>query len=920
MFELLFWLLAILGVVALVRHDNRRRAQMQAAHEQQAFTATQPNVGDELIATRVEQLAQSAKDSTESEVLHRAAQSIRLGMQVLMVKGSKKGTVPTQVAQNAPSLTNVDATPASTKPSEPAGPSLAERSQKLIQNVNVLLYLGAFLIVIAAGTFVGSNYGSIDSMTKVLLLGLLTAAFYGSGLGLFKFTKRFQPAGVTFAAIGLLMVPLVGLAVQALLYDGQPTAMIWVITTAVALVMQIATYMLLRKSYIAYFAALTTVSLFQSLTATLDAPVYWYGWTMLFTSLVYILLARAVKDKQLMSALDTSAQVFVPLSVGLSVLGWSEFGTWAIGTQLVLTSAFYLTCAGLRNFDETDAEVTYLALATSLFPLGFSLVLYSRGVARWVIAALLLIVAISYVAGDKFAPEARHRPIYASLAVVLCLIAPFVPMDGHQGTVLAIGSAIVLVGHYVLTRRHEVYLAFLVALTTLPYLVLAYLAAGSWPIGKVALVYAVLAFPLAVTSRYVLRKLDFEVADTQDAAVVIWTVGASMAAFALDWRDWSASVILVSSLSYFFLALTQTPQLILGATASLTVGLLVAGSVLAWSIPVQFSLHLASAVLMYGLYRLVPNFAKRPRLMGAAYGAGLAVAYFFALSSDQLALQSASVLPVMLLLATSFVEREKRVPVGLAVAASYTVLLRVGDTLQWHTALSVGIWSAAIYTVAWLVADDRGKISRLLAVVGAILGFVVSFEATTPTEKWWSVLVGALAAGMVLAESYRQQYRAGKYLGSAIAWLVVLRIYDAVKITISQVHIQTTAAYLGALAYRQYQRHEKQAQDALTAGALFISTVPLAFEALNDTTGGYVVGIMTLGVVLIIAGMGMHYRLVRDWGIGTLVLVVLYKTADFIFKLPGWVWFGAIGVGALVGAVYLLGRHPHDESTQSSKK
>lgn len=914
MFVLLFWLLVIVGVVALVRYDKRRRAQIQS------FAATQPSVGDATIAARVEQLAQSAKDPTELEVLHRAAQSIRLGMHVLLAKGSKKQAASTQVAQNAPSLVQVEAGPNTTKPAVPAGPSFAERSQKVMQNVNVLLYLGAFLIVIAAGTFVGSNYGSIDSMTKVLLLGLLTAAFYLSGLGLFKFTKRFQPAGVTFAAIGLLMVPLVGLAVQALLYDGQPTAMIWVVTTAVALVMQIATYMLLRKSYIAYFAALTTVSLFQSLTASLEAPVYWYGWMMLFTSMAYILLARAVKDKQLMTALDVSAQVFVPLSVGLSVLGWSEFGTWAIGTQLVLTSAFYLMCAGLRNFDETDAEVTYLALATSLFPLGFSLVLYSRGVARWVIAALLLIVAISYVAGDKFAPEARHKPIYASLAVVLCLIAPFVPMDGRQGTVLAIGSAIVLIGHYVLTRRHEVYAAFLVALTTLPYLVLAYLAAGSWPIGKVALVYAALALLLAVSSRFILRKLDFEVADIQDAAVVIWTVGASMAAFTLDWRDWSASVFLISSLGYFFLALTQTPQLILGAMASLTLGLLVAGSVLAWSAPVQFSLHLASGALLFALYKLVPNFAKRPRLMAAAYGSGLAVAYFLALSSEQLVIQLVAALPVVLLLATSFIEREKRVPVGVAVVASYIVLLRVADTQQWHTALSVGIWSAAIYTAAWLVTDDRGKISRLLAVVGAVLGFVVSFEATTPTEKWWSVLVGAIAAGMVLAESYRQQYRAGKYIGSAIAWLVVLRMYDALKVTTSQVYIQTTATYIGALAFRQYQRHEKQAQDVLTAGALFISTVPLAFEALNDTTGGYVVGIMTLGVVLIIAGMGIHYRLVRDWGIGTLVIVVLYKTADFIFKLPGWVWFGAIGVGALVGAVYLLGRHPHDDTTGSAKK
>ncbi|MCC7543683.1 hypothetical protein IT415_03180 [bacterium] len=911
---MLVFLLMIIAVVGLIWYDNRHRGQPNPSqqHLNQPPNPILDQVTDEVIADRVERLAMSAKTAAESEVLHRAARSIRAGMQTLLAKGVKLTEASKEIVEIAPAAVHQQANlkAVTIEPPKPPVPSLAERSRKMMQNANVLLYLGAFLIVIAAGTFVGSNYGSIDSMTKVVMLGALTAAFYISGLCLYRLTKRFQPAGITFAAIGLLMVPLVGLAVQTLLYDGQPAAPIWLATTAIALVLQLLTYALIRKSYIVYFSALTTVSLFQSLTATLEAPVYWYGWVMMLTSLAYIFLARVMKDRQLVEALDVSAQVFVPISVVLSLLGWEEFGSWAIGTQLVLTAAFYLVCAGLRDFDQSDAEVTYLGLAATLFPIGFGLVLHSRQVPMWVIAVLLLLIGLSYVVGDKYAPEARHKPIYAALAIALSLVAPMLPFDGQQSSVLTLGSAAILLSHYVLTRRHEVYAVFLLVLTSLPYICLTYLMPIGWAIGQIALVYALLAIILSVVSEFVLSKIDDAVAEMQDAVVVIWTVLASVMAVAIDPYHWGTGVLIASSMSYFLLARKRRPQMIIGAMLGINAFIIVASAQYNWQPAIGYVLALASGVGFYALYKALPSLKNRPRLMGVSYGAGLLLAFGLALSDTHIAMRIAALVPVILTLATSFVEREKRVPTGLAVAGSYIVMMSVADHYGWSTFLTIGLWSAVIYILAWPVEDGRGTVARLSAVVGGSIAFAMSAGESRPAQvEWWSVSVGALAAGMTISESYRQKNRTGKYIGSGLFWLSVLRLYDAFGITISQVYVQTTAVYIAALAYRQYQRGERQAQDALTAGALFVSTVPLAFEALNDTTGGYTISIMGLGIVLIVAGMGMHYRLVRDWGIGTLVLIVLYKTAGFIFQLPGWVWFGVIGVGALIGAIYLLGRH-----------
>jgi hypothetical protein len=107
-----------------------------------------------------------------------------------------------------------EAAPAPTAPGAPAtpvAPPAAARKEGpswlAEQQANLLLYLGAFLIVIAALIYVGYSEQVINDGVKMALLVLLTAAFLAAGLFCSKFPRVWQ-AGVVFFAVGALMVPI----------------------------------------------------------------------------------------------------------------------------------------------------------------------------------------------------------------------------------------------------------------------------------------------------------------------------------------------------------------------------------------------------------------------------------------------------------------------------------------------------------------------------------------------------------------------------------------------------------------------------------------------------------------------------------------------------------------------------------------
>ncbi|MCH8901764.1 MAG: hypothetical protein IIC88_05640 [Chloroflexi bacterium] len=92
-------------------------------------------------------------------------------------------------------------------PSPPARPKKEGPGWLAEQQASLLLFLGAFLIVIATLIFVGQSEETLSSGVKMALLIVYTILFLGAGYLCMRI-PRVQQAGVVFFAIGALMVPL----------------------------------------------------------------------------------------------------------------------------------------------------------------------------------------------------------------------------------------------------------------------------------------------------------------------------------------------------------------------------------------------------------------------------------------------------------------------------------------------------------------------------------------------------------------------------------------------------------------------------------------------------------------------------------------------------------------------------------------
>jgi len=174
-----------------------------------------------------------------------------------------RGPVAPQPATAPPA-----ARPATPRPPAPRPPRegpgwLAE------QQANLLLYLGAFLIVIATLVFVSASGEAVSGAVKMALLLAGTLVFMGAGIACMRF-PRVKQAGVAFFAVGALMVPLNFVGVYAFFFaddEIDPTGL-WIAGSLVSTLFYGATAM---AGLGRWYSAPAIVGLGSALGAVLSA-------------------------------------------------------------------------------------------------------------------------------------------------------------------------------------------------------------------------------------------------------------------------------------------------------------------------------------------------------------------------------------------------------------------------------------------------------------------------------------------------------------------------------------------------------------------------------------------------------------------------------------------------------------------------
>ena len=244
-----------------------------------------------------------------------------------------------------------------------------------LDNINLLFYLGAFLVVVAAGVFVGFNYQSISGIGKTVFLAIFTLVFYGVGLLLYLKSQHIKEAGLVFTTIGLILAPLVGLAFYKFSAGSQNGNMIWFVTSLVVLGLYVLSFFLIKKTYISYLVTFVSLSLLESCLSIFEMPIQYFAWGMAIFSLLFLLVSRTNMDERMKKAYEVSANIFLPVSLLFSFT-LVEKSLLVLGINFIIAAAYYIL-SSLLNF-ETKTKTAFFAVGISFLPIGLLLVMIQK--------------------------------------------------------------------------------------------------------------------------------------------------------------------------------------------------------------------------------------------------------------------------------------------------------------------------------------------------------------------------------------------------------------------------------------------------------------------------------------------------------------------------------------------------------------
>jgi hypothetical protein len=262
--------------------------------------------------------------------------------------------------------------PSPVAPAKPEGPGwLAE------QQANLLLYLGAFLIVIAALVYVGTSGQA--GVAKMALLVAYTLAFIATGVVCLRY-ERVRQAGVVFFAVGALMVPINFVGAYYFFFAGNnidPTGL-WLAGSLVTMLFYGAVSMLgMGPWYPVPMVAASFSSLAAALVLTAAPPEAYPG---SYIALALVLSAPSAlplgRISETFGAIPSwAAHVVVPMAViaALSIAGAAagehqggiELATrWYLPPTVVIAAVFYWTQAlwARRAWPNWKQALTVVAL------------------------------------------------------------------------------------------------------------------------------------------------------------------------------------------------------------------------------------------------------------------------------------------------------------------------------------------------------------------------------------------------------------------------------------------------------------------------------------------------------------------------------------------------------------------------------
>ncbi|MDA0351780.1 MAG: zinc ribbon domain-containing protein [Chloroflexi bacterium] len=311
-------------------------------------------------------------------------------------------------------------------PPPPPSRSAAESAREWAasRQADILLYLGAFLLVAAALLFVSSQGNELSSELRVSLLLVYTVAFTVAGL-LARRTTRIREAGAVFLAIGALITPLNFLLIYTEILEQRDVSpdLVWLIGSLYSALFYALLWSRGYGKLYAVPAGLSIVSAWAALAAVVDLPAEWFGtWWIGFlviasavavrvryygtevAAVLGALIALVLLGELIASDLFLGDHGAVPLPFSFALItAWFALTGWSLRQPLLLpwgaTSAIAIGIAAVRALGLAEDWGAYSPLA-----MGFVAVYSRRWWARWNLSIARL--GWPYAAGCALTPLA----------------------------------------------------------------------------------------------------------------------------------------------------------------------------------------------------------------------------------------------------------------------------------------------------------------------------------------------------------------------------------------------------------------------------------------------------------------------------------------------------------------------------------
>ena len=314
------------------------------------------------------------------------------------------------------------------------------------RTLNVLLFLGAFLMVASAITYVVYNWENLPPVAQLAAIVLFTLSFYGAGWFL-RVRMGLRASGIAVTAVGSLLVPLdfyaVFVAGGALPEEMWPW--VWLAASALCLPIYAFTALRIRAEFFGYLVSVAAGSLTCAILQVLGAPQEWWLSALVALALLATLLAYRLKGSEsawtlLANPLRFSALVATSVILPLGIGWWIASGAggfhfdaslataWTLGAILYAYAAVQEQSRWLGRAAASTLPVSLILLLRLVFePLSVELPWYALGWAT--LAPVYLLVGhrfhnrASAAGGDEAAVLRAHGHTATGWGLALMVIA-----------------------------------------------------------------------------------------------------------------------------------------------------------------------------------------------------------------------------------------------------------------------------------------------------------------------------------------------------------------------------------------------------------------------------------------------------------------------------------------------------------------